>query len=106
VDLERVIASECRRRIIATLRRAGRIHVMLLIRRVNSNYSQVNPNLLILAREGIILEERLGHKRIIWLNRNNPKTDVLLQVLDIFDKFSNEEQNIRNQSKRLSEISW
>jgi hypothetical protein len=75
---------------------------MLLIRRVNSNYSQVNPNLQILAREGIILEERLGHKRTIRLNRNNPKTDVLLQVLAIFEKFSNEE---RNQSKRLGEIS-
>jgi len=81
-----VLASSCRRRILKVLLKFGRVNVMMLVRKVNGTYSQVNPNLQILAREGIIIEEHLGHKRIIRLNRENPKTDVLLQVLKIFEK--------------------
>lgn len=69
------------------LLRLGRVNVMLLVRKVNSTYSQVNPNLQILAREGITIEEHFGHKRVIRLNRDNPKTEVLLQVLKIFESY-------------------
>jgi hypothetical protein len=60
---------------------------MMLVRKANSTYSQVNPNLEILLKEGITSEQRLGHKRIISLNRDNPKTEVLLQVLKIFEQY-------------------
>jgi len=56
---------------------------MELVRRVNSTYNQVNANLLVLAQEGIINEERYGRVRIIKLNRENPKTTLLLQAIKI-----------------------
>jgi len=70
-----------------TLWKLGQVNVMLLVRKVNSTYSQVNPNLQILLKEGITIEERLGHKRVIKLNRENPKTEILVQVLKIFENF-------------------
>jgi DNA-binding transcriptional ArsR family regulator len=85
LDLEKLIASSCRRRILKFLWQVDRANVMELVRKVNSTYNQVNPNLLILAEEGIIKEERYGRKRIIRLNRENPKTMLLLQALKILN---------------------
>jgi hypothetical protein len=87
MELEMILASSCRRRILKVLWKLERVHVMLLVRKVNSTYSQVNPNLKILEKEGITVEEYYGNKRVIKLNRSNPKTGVLLEVLKIFEKF-------------------
>jgi predicted transcriptional regulator len=85
MDLETVVASACRRRILRVLSRAGRVHVMELVRKVNSTYSQVNPNLRILAGEGIIIDEHFGRMRVIRLNKENPKTTILLQALKMLE---------------------
>ena len=85
MDLETVMASACRRRILRVLSRMGRVHVMELVRKVNSTYSQVNPNLRILWGEGLIIDEHFGRMRVIRLNRENPKTDALLQALKILE---------------------
>jgi predicted transcriptional regulator len=83
MDLETVMASACRRRILKVLSRSGRVNVMQLVRKVNSTYSQVNPNLRILSEEGIIVDEHFGRMRVIRLNKENPNTDALLQALKI-----------------------
>jgi hypothetical protein len=59
--------------------------MMELVREVNSTYNQINANLLILRQEGIIEEKRYGHLRMIRLNRENPKTTLLLQALKILN---------------------
>jgi len=81
MDLETVLASSCRRRILKALWKLGRASVMELVRKVNSTYSQVNPNLQILEKEGIIVDEHFGRMRIIRLNKENTKTLLLLQAL-------------------------
>ena len=94
MELEMILASSCRRRILKTLWKLRQVNVMLLVRKVNSTYSQVNPNLHILSREGVIIEERLGHKRVIRLNRENPKTEVLLHVIKTFENFKHKQVSI------------
>jgi hypothetical protein len=54
---------------------------MELVRKVNSTYNQVNSNLQILEKEGIVFDEHFGRMRVIRLNRENPKTVRLLQAL-------------------------
>jgi predicted transcriptional regulator len=56
-----------------------------LVRKVNSTYSQVDPNLQILQEEGIITDEHFGRMRMIRLNRENPKTTILLQALKLLE---------------------
>jgi predicted transcriptional regulator len=85
MELEAVLASACRRRILKVLSRAGRVNVMALVRKVNSTYSQVNPNLQILREEGVIFDERFGRMRIVRLNKENPKTTILLQALKLLE---------------------
>ena len=56
---------------------------MKLVRIVNSTYNEVDRNLHILEREGIIIQRYDGRKRIIHLNLKNEKTLVLLKLLMI-----------------------
>jgi predicted transcriptional regulator len=85
MDLDVILASSCRRRILKVLGRIGRANVMELVRKVNSTYSQVNPNLQILEKEGIIIDEHFGRMQIIRLNKENLKTALLLQALKILE---------------------
>jgi len=73
---------------------------MALVREVNSTYNQVNSNLQILQKEGIIFDEHFGRMRVIRLNRENPGMARLLQALKIL-KAHGERQNSKNrQSQR------
>jgi len=85
MDLETVMASACRRRILKALSRHGRVNVMQLVRKVNSTYNQVNSNLQILQRERIVFDDHFGRMRVIKLNRENPRTARLLQALKILE---------------------
>jgi predicted transcriptional regulator len=83
MDLEALFSSSCRRKILKTLVRSKRVHVMELVRKVNSTYNQVNLSLQLLQNEGIIFDEHFGRMRVIRLNRENPRTMLLLQALKL-----------------------
>ena len=85
MDLETLMASSCRRRILRALSRAGRTNVMELVRKVNSTYNQVNSNLHILQKEGIVFDEHFGRMRVIRLNKENSRTRLLLQALKMLE---------------------
>ena len=53
---------------------------MALVQKVNSTYNQVNSNLHILQKEGIIFDDHFGRMRVIRLNKENSKTKVLLEA--------------------------
>jgi DNA-binding transcriptional ArsR family regulator len=78
-----MLNSKVRRKIIRVLCKVGSTNMMNLVRLVNSTYNQVNPSLIALEKEGIIKEERYGRVRMITLERENPKTRLLLQALKI-----------------------
>jgi len=83
MDLESVLSSSCRRKILKVLTENGPTNVMLLIQKVNSKYPQVNAELQILQKEQIIIDKQAGRMRIISLNKESPKTIVLLQALKL-----------------------
>jgi len=75
------LASSLRQRILKGLYECREVNVMGLVSKINSTYNEVNRNLAILERDGIITDTRCGRMRLIKLNRENPKTVLLLQVL-------------------------
>lgn len=81
LELKKMLASSLRQKILKALSQCREINVMGLVRKINSTYNEVNRNLVILEREGIIMSSRCGRMRLIKLNRENPKTVLLLQVL-------------------------
>ena len=63
---------------------------MRLVSNVNSTYNELNRNLLILAKEGIINDEyrvkvKHGKVRVISLNRDDSRTKILLSTLKTLD---------------------
>lgn len=90
VDLSKVFASSLRQKILKVLWEKRELQVMKLVSSVGSTYNELNRNLLILEKEGIIINEypvkvRHGKVRIIRLNRENPKTKLLLATLKTLD---------------------
>lgn len=86
MNLSKVLASSLRQNILKELSKILEIRVMKLVEAVGSTYNEVNRNLEILEKEGIITNDyrvkvRHGKVRVIWLNRDNPKTKILLQAL-------------------------
>jgi hypothetical protein len=90
LELSRVFASLLRQRILRELAKTREIRVMKLVHTVNAKYNEVNRNLGILKAEGLIIDEyrirvKQGTVRIIALNRENPKTKLLLTALKTLD---------------------
>lgn len=86
MDLKKLLASSLRQKILIELSRFGEMRVMKLVHRLGGTYNEVNRNLKILESEGIIINNycrqvRHGTVRVIRLNKENPRTKLLLQVL-------------------------
>lgn len=86
LKLEQIIASSCRQKILLALSQNKKTHVTNLVRLVNSTYNQVNRNLQILEKEGIITTKRYGHVRMIEIEMENPKTRTILTALHTLDR--------------------
>lgn len=85
-----MLASSLRQKILKVLFEKREMQIMKLVTSVGSTYNDLNRNLLILEKEGIIINEypvrvRQGKVRIIRLNRENPKTKLLLAALKSLD---------------------
>jgi DNA-binding transcriptional ArsR family regulator len=85
LNLRWILASSCRQKILEALAKAEQIHMMELIRKVNSTHNEVSRNLEILTEENIIRVKKYGRLKIIQLNRENEKTRVLLRALHLLD---------------------
>lgn len=83
MNLERLLTSSCRQKILKELSRVKTVHIMGLVRNINSTYIEVNRNIKILEEEGVVIDQRVGRMRMLRLNRENPKTALLLQALKI-----------------------
>jgi hypothetical protein len=59
---------------------------MHLILGINGKYPQVNSELQNLQKEDLIIDQHIGRLRIIRLNKENPKTKLLLQALKILNQ--------------------
>jgi Predicted transcriptional regulator len=81
LNLKKLLASTCRQKILEALSKPGGMNIMAVVRKINSTYNETNRNLKILEQEGIIHSEVYGRVRYIKLNRENPRTTLLLQAL-------------------------
>jgi hypothetical protein len=93
MELNKVIASSLRQKILKVLSEKREIQIMRLVSSTGSTYNEVNRNLLIMQKEGLITDEyrikvRHGKVRVIRLNKDNPKTLVLLKILKTLDQES------------------
>jgi predicted transcriptional regulator len=89
VELNRILASFCRQKILLELAKHKELSVMALVRKANSTYDEVNRNVKVLEREGIVMEQHVGRMRFIKLNTQNKNTKVLLDALKRIEQAKN-----------------
>jgi DeoR/GlpR family transcriptional regulator of sugar metabolism len=90
------MTSSCRQKILKELSRVKTVHVMGLVRNINSTYVEVNRNLKLLEKEGVVIDQRIGRMRMLRLNHENPKTKLLLQALKILNTQTKTKSNLEN----------
>lgn len=86
MDLEEILSSSCRRKIIKYLADNGPTNIMQLILGIRGKYPQVNSELLIMQKQNIIIDKHMGRMRIIRLNKENAGTMQIIQALKILTK--------------------
>jgi len=92
MNLNLILRSTCRRKILKALSKKQELCMMKLVRKVNSTYNEVDRNLHILISDGLVAQRYLGRKRIVHLNFENKKTFVVLKILDLLSNPTNLEQ--------------
>jgi len=83
MKLTQIMASSCRQKIIEKLAELKQTHIMDLVRKVNSTYGQVDRNVQVLVKEGIVESYKYDRLRLIKLNFDHPKTKAILKALKI-----------------------
>jgi DNA-binding transcriptional ArsR family regulator len=83
MEMNKIIGSLIRRRILEVLSENKELAIMKLIKKVNSSHNEVDRNLKILTDENLITQQLIGRKRIIRLNYENKKTVILLKTLHV-----------------------
>jgi hypothetical protein len=63
---------------------------MRLVSKLNTAYNELNRNLALLEKEGLVIDEyqvkvKHGKVRVISLNRDNPNSKLLLTILKTLD---------------------
>jgi DNA-binding transcriptional ArsR family regulator len=101
LNLNKILASSCRQKILKALSEKRGITIMKLVSIVNSTYNEVDRNVRILEREYIVTQRYDGRKRVIRLNFKNEKTLVLLKLLMIREGALDLEQLRRNLLRAL-----
>jgi DeoR/GlpR family transcriptional regulator of sugar metabolism len=81
LNLEQIIASTCRQKILRALSNVKRTHITGLVRTINSTFNEVRRNLEILQDEGIVKITSVGSMKMVELQRDSQKTEKLLEVL-------------------------
>jgi hypothetical protein len=85
MDLEELISSACRRKIIKYLAENGPTNIMRLVLGTRGKYPRINSELQILQRENIIIDQHKDRMRIIKLNKENPNTALVIQALKVLN---------------------
>ena len=94
MDLEEILSSACRRKLIKYLADNGATNIMRLILGIRGKYPQTNAELHVLQKEGIIIDVHIGSLREIRLNRDNPKTALILEALKILHSKDDKAKNL------------
>ncbi len=96
MEISKILSSSNRRKIFRILRKTNQTNIMNLVYNTRSTYNQVQSDLKTLKKEGIITDKHKGHLRIISLNKENPKTKLLLKALKMLDELQ-KEVNVQEQ---------
>ena len=83
--MEKIFASKCRTKIVKILSEKKETHIMDLVRKTNSTWSEVDRNIRILEGLGVVESRYHQNRRVVQLIRKNGKVEALLRALTILE---------------------
>ncbi len=90
MELDQIIASTCRQKVLIALSKVKKTNVTDLVRTTNSTYNQIRMNLEILKKEGVVQIQPCGNMKIVSLDTASLKTKKLLKALQALNLIDNQ----------------
>ncbi len=85
MDIERVLGSKLRVKILKILVQVGELNVSEIARRLGVNYKTTNKHLEILEGEGIIQRKVFGRIRLYRFNERSPKARAIQDFMEAWE---------------------
>jgi DNA-binding transcriptional ArsR family regulator len=86
MNLEHVLSSRPRLKILMMLVQLGELNVSEIARRLGTNYDATSKHLRILEDEGILQHKTFGRIRLYRLNLQSTKTRALQTLIEIWEQ--------------------
>jgi predicted transcriptional regulator len=85
MNVENVLSSRLRIKILKILLKMGELNVSEIARRLGVNYSTTSQHLKILENEEIVKHKTFGRIRLYRLNEQSPKVRALQNLLESWE---------------------
>jgi len=85
MDIEQVLGSKLRVKILKILAQVGELNVSEIARRLGANYSSANKHLKILEDEEIVRHKEFGRIRLYRLDERSPKARALQKLMEVWE---------------------
>jgi DNA-binding transcriptional ArsR family regulator len=85
MELEEVLASKPRLKILKLIYTLGQLNVSDIARRINMNYTATANHLKLLQTEGLLQERTYGRVRLYRLNQDSPKAKAVAELIEAWE---------------------
>ena len=86
MELEEVLSSKSRMKILKLIYQLGQLNVSDVARRLKLNFASTSKHLKLLESEGILQERTYGRVRMYRFNEGSAKAKALQNLLDVWEK--------------------
>jgi predicted transcriptional regulator len=86
MELEEVLSSKSRMKILKLIYQLGQLNVSDVARRLKLNFASTSKHLKFLESEGILQERTYGRVRMYRFNDGSAKAKALQNLLDVWEK--------------------
>ncbi len=86
MELEEVLSSKSRMKILKLIYQLGQLNVSDIARRLKLNFVSTSKHLKLLESEGILQERTYGRVRMYRFNEGSAKAKALQNLLDVWEK--------------------
>jgi len=85
MNIEQVLGSKLRVKILKILAQVGELNVSEIARRLSVNYNTTKNHLKILEGENILRHKEFGRIRLYRLNENSPQAKAIQSLIDVWE---------------------
>ncbi len=86
MELEDVLSSKSRMKILKLIYQLGSLNVSDVARRLKLNYASTSEHLKVLESEGILLEHKYGRVRMYRFSQGSAKAKAVVGLIEAWEK--------------------